>query len=58
MAEMTRKVDLAAQNAVQKKKRFVERIRGARKDSEQMVGYPRFVMGEFESEILRVSVTL
>ena len=31
VAEMTRKVDLAAQNAVQKKKRFVERIRGGQK---------------------------
>ncbi len=31
VAEMTRKVDLAAQNAVEKKKRFVERIRGDQK---------------------------
>ena len=31
VAEMTRKVDLAAQNAVEKKKRFVERIRGSQK---------------------------
>jgi len=31
VAEMTRKVDLAAQNAVEKKRRFVERIRGGQK---------------------------
>jgi len=31
VAELTRKVDLAAQNAVEKKKRFVERIRGDQK---------------------------